>query len=513
MPKENKKYTFSGSVARRILLICLAVLVLPLFVYTFFLYREEVLLQEQDVRTTMRAVGAEIAQGIGRHIQIQWRLFDGATPALVKLFQMQSWTPPLTADPYFALINDKDLIVGKRMGPLKAVVIQSPLSELIAIPQMPFPIDVSLESLSLKQEQWIERFEIEGTHLVLELGTSSERIVNLQWRQILSRVGIFLVLVFFVGGAILFLLYRQLTSPLIGLQSTMERVAQGAVHSRYTPKTWGFEINAIGEKFNDTLEELLFHQQQIEEERLKREQLASELRIGREIQASLLPKKLAHIAGIEITASYLPAKDVGGDFYEIFPISETKSLIAIGDVSGKGVSACLYSLSLKSSLRAFATMQADLQEIARKANDLFLLDVQESGFFATLVLAMVEENHIRYASFGHPPQLMCHQGEVIALKAGGRAFGVEPFDVIETHDISLHANDLLLLYTDGAIEAHDVNSNLFGIERLKATLACAMSAEDLAKEIAFFSQNVPQHDDIALLLLKNNCVKNLTCCN
>ncbi len=450
----------------------------------------------------MKAIGAELARALGHQIELEWTVLDSATPALLNQLRVESWTAPANARLHFALVSGSDLLVGKREEARVAKVFRHPLSQILLIQDPPFPIDVGLAGTLPRNEQWIEQFSIGETQLQLEVGTSSERIANLQCKWLLLRVGLFLFLLIFVGGTIIWWLYRKLTSPLNALQLTMERVAEGAVHSRYVPKWLGFEINDIGEKFNETLDLVLEHQAEAQRERSKREQMAFELKIGREIQASLFPSHIEPFAGVHISAAYLPAKEVGGDFYDVFPMSKDSRLIAIGDVSDKGISACLYSLGLRSTLRACARSDCNLLDIARQANDLFLLDVQESGFFATLWLAVLNNEKLQYVSFGHPPALLKRNGEILELSTHGSAFGLMEQREFKIGEIELLDGDVMLLYTDGAIEAHDANQTLFGMERLKQTLQSASSASAVLKELVFFSQNTPQHDDIALLFLQ-----------
>jgi sigma-B regulation protein RsbU (phosphoserine phosphatase) len=178
-------------------------------------------------------------------------------------------------------------------------------------------------------------------------------------------------------------------------------------------------------------------------------------------------------------------------------------MIAIGDVAGKGISACLYSIALRSTLRSLAEATNDLSQLARQANDLFLLDVKESGFFATLWIGICDGRHLSYASFGHPPALLKQGKEIVELSTGHPAFGIDPFRRIETGTTVLEAGDTLLLYTDGVTEAHDPNGKLFGMNRLKEVLLkqSKPSPEPILQEIVSFSQGAPQHDDIAILLL------------
>ncbi len=509
MPKLEKKITLSGSLVRRVLLVCLSVLVLPLLIHTFLLYDREIELEEGDIRSAMRGMGATLAEQIGQRIVYDWKILDAETPALIKAFQIQKLLFSKEMGDHFVLVSEKQkaLLVGKKTGPGTGHVIAHPLKDLLVLQQSPFPIDLSLGNGLAGNDQWTESFPI-VPGLVLTAGTSAERIGDLQWSRLLFRIGSFLAIVFIFGGAILYWLIRKLNRPLVSLRLTMERVGAGAVHSRYTPMAWGFEINGIGKEFNTTLDQVLAHQKEAQHEKIEREKLAYELKIGQEIQASLLPTQLASTHGLKMAPGYLPAKEVSGDFYDVHPLSSGKVLIAMGDVSGKGISACLFSLGLRSSLRSLAEATHDLSQLARQANELFLLDVKESGYFATLWLGIYDGRQLAYASFGHPPALLKRGHELVELSTGHPAFGLETFRPIKTGSVLLEPGDVILLYTDGVTEAHDADQRLYGMERLKESFlkvktgSPSASVNQLLDAIRKFSQEAPQQDDLALLWLE-----------
>lgn len=497
MPKTEKKITFSGSIARRFLFVFLVLLVLPLTLHTFFLYRREILLEEADIRSTMKGLASLLAAQISNTVQTDWKVLDAESPELMKLFKIEKIAPPSEAPDHFLFINKKRncLLVGLNKCPTEAHAIAHPLQQLLALPNAPFPIDATLSELN-KSDLWTEAVPIENTPFILTLGTSSQRIADLQKSHLLFRLGSFLFLLFVVGGALVYWLIRKLNRPLIALQLTMERVADGALHSRFAPQPLGFEINTIGLEFNSTLDQLLENQKKVEQERIAREKLAQELKLGRDIQRSLIPENIETQMGLRFEPSFASAKEISGDFYDVYRLSQNRVLIAIGDVSGKGIEACLYSLGLRSSLRAFAEATHDLPQLCRKANDLFILDVKQSGFFATLWVGLYDGRHLTFASFGHPPALLKSKGKITPLQTKHPAFGVAPLRPIEPGTTLLEPGDSLLLYTDGITEAHNSQNQLFGAERLQASF---QSSAPILQEVVKFVGGAPQHDDIALL--------------
>ena len=349
--------------------------------------------------------------------------------------------------------------------------------------------------------------------MVIPLFIQSFILYKKEYHRIEDYYFHFATLVLFVGvigGGAVYLFTRRIGQPLKNLCKTMDRVSEGAIHARYTPDRMGFEINGLGLQFNRTLDALLFHAQAAEKERLLREKLAEELRIGHQIQAGLLPQHVPGIPGVDIATSYLPSQEVSGDFYDLFRLENGKLLIVVCDAAGKGISACLFSLGLRSILRSLATVVADLPELVRRANDLYLIDAHASSMFATLWLGLYDPaaHHLAYCSQGHPPALLRREGKLQELWTGGIALGAQKIDVIPTKQMVLAKGDLLVLYTDGIIEAHNRNDQLFGKERLHPFVldqkhgTAQQIVDRLMDEIRLFSQGAPQHDDMTVVVLR-----------
>jgi serine phosphatase RsbU (regulator of sigma subunit) len=507
MPQTNKtkKTHFKGSLARRAFLISLALLILPLLIHSFLLYAREIRLEEALIRTDLKALGAQTAQKITAQIHTDWELLAGDAGALPR----KTIDLPPSAPARFAQIDpSKDiLLVGIAISDTHALVTEHSLSSLLALPAEPsFPIDLSLQPLP--QDQWQEAFPLPDTNLTLTAGTSKQRIYDLKTSHLLFRIGSFLLIVVVIGGGAVYFLLWKTYRPLNALRLTMERVSDGAIHSRYTPHLWGFELNAIGNYFNETLDAVLRHQAATETEKIAREKLARELQLGHQIQASLLPRALPSLHTLDIGTGCLPAKEVGGDFYDIFPLPSGKCLILVADLAGKGISACLFSLGLRSSLRALATTTDDLSHIVSKANDLFLLDAKETGEFATLWIGLLDARTLHYISLGHPPTLLKRSGQVVELSTHHPALGLMPLDALQPAHRALEEGDELLLYSDGVTEAHNPTQELYGLQRLKTAflntqgLTAQNSADKLLQDVERFSAGASQHDDLTLLLIR-----------
>ena len=350
---------------------------------------------------------------------------------------------------------------------------------------------------------------IEGTDYMLLLDVSEESIAALQKRDYFFRIASFLLFVLLIGGVALAYLTKLISRPLRSLAHVMQRVSEGALHIRFTPDWMGFEINVLGKQFNQMLDSLLLHQQEAQRERIARERLAAELKIGHEIQASILGVLPTDFPHLEIVPGYLPAREVSGDFYDLYPLKDGRLLIAIADAAGKGISACLFSIGFRSMLRTAAANTTDLAEAVKTANQMLLLDTLTSSTFITAWIGIYDpkSRELIYCNQGHPHALLCKgKEELIELPSRGIALGVQEIDP-KVERIILQPKELLLLYTDGVIEAHDPSAHLFGLPRLKELLHRSKKndaqqlVDQLLDEIHLFSSGTPQADDITLLAL------------
>lgn len=360
-----------------------------------------------------------------------------------------------------------------------------------------------------KESSLAVKIGIEGTDYELLVDVPEKSVADLQWKSYFFRIGSFVLFILVFGGAILLWFTHRVSKPLIALGEAMARISEGAQHVRFKPDRMGFEINAIGVQLNSMLDSLLAHQERAERERIARERLAQELKIGQEIQASMLPKDLPDFPAFDIAPGYLAAREVSGDFYDLYPREDGKLFIAIADAADKGISACLYSLSFRSMLRTAAATMQDLATISKTANRLFMHDTEESSFFITAWIGLYDPQTklLQYCSHGHPPAyLRFPDGKIKTLSTRGMALGVQETDP-EVKEIILREGEVLFLYTDGVIEAHDPNKRLFGKERLIEFLSRTQAktakeiVDELLKEVHSFCSGAPQADDLTLIAI------------
>lgn len=503
--KITKKHHPSGSLSRRILAVSIFLLVIPLFLQSLFLYRQEYTEKLNDVQTELTILGKERAHFVKKVIDLNVK------PLYIEKVPL----PPNVPDPFILLSKNREtLLIGKQISPTTAEMVRVPVKEIMADIPRALPTHITLiddkERLQESEDLLQVQEPIAGTNLKLQLTVDKNQIHGLHLRTYYFHFASLLFFVGVLGGTVVYLFTRRIGKPLKDLCRTMERVSEGASHARYTPDRMGFEINQLGLQFNETLDGLLRHAQEAQRERIHRERLAEEFRIGHEIQASLLPQHVPGLPGLDIATGYFASKEVNGDFYDLFHLENGQLLIALGDAAGKGISACLFSLGLRSMIRSVATVETDLSQLVRKVNDLYILDAHESSTFSTLWLGLYdpEKRRLTYCSQGHPPALLRRGADLQELWTGGIALGAQKLDTIPTKHISLQKGDLLLIYSDGVIEAHDPDQQLFGKHRLnelilrkKAETAQQMS-DRLIEEIHLFSHGAPQHDDITLIVLR-----------
>lgn len=529
--KITKKRSLGGSLARRIAIIAILLLVVPLLLQTLFLYNQEYLERIEEVEDDLSILAEDRAYFLGKIIEINWDLIKEKKALLAKesellnnlsRFGVERIPLPQKVPHQFVVISQSKnaIVIGVADSNLTALVTFLPFSFLAkGIPKI-YPIVIELsdekgqvffasQNLSFK-DVLQARAPISKTGLFLDLKVEKSKIQALQRQAYYLR---FVSLLFFVGvlgGGMLYLFVRRVARPFRHLGQVLTRVSQGAAHVRYQSDWMGFEINAIGEKLNEALEGLLYHEKEAQNQRIEREKLLQELQIGHEIQESLVPKKTFFSQNLDIGVCYLAAKEVNGDFYDLFEMPNQKILFVISDTAGKGIGACLFALTLRSSIRSIASVTDSLEEIVQKVNDLYLLDTRVSSMFSTLWLGIYDPNthHLTYCSQGHLPALMVRGLQIKELWTQGIALGAQKIDAVITEEITLEKDDLLFLYTDGIVEAHDIDNHLFGKERLEQVIQSHLRetsqqiSDNIREEVHLFARGAPQHDDMTFIVLR-----------
>jgi phosphoserine phosphatase RsbU/P len=209
-------------------------------------------------------------------------------------------------------------------------------------------------------------------------------------------------------------------------------------------------------------------QHDFEREAAARKQQGQELEQAREIQQSLLPKQMPQVPGFEIEGAWEPARIVGGDYFDVIRLSETKVGICIADVVGKSVSAALLMANVQASVRAFAAESVSPSDLCSRVNSV-LCSTLTSGKFVTLFYGILDAecSKLCYTNAGHqPPVLLSEKGTVKRLDSNGALLGVFSAWKYEDSLVHLQPGDRLLLFTDGITEASLPDGEEFGEERL-----------------------------------------------
>ena len=242
-----------------------------------------------------------------------------------------------------------------------------------------------------------------------------------------------------------------------------------------------------------------------------KEKIASELRIAREIQTGFLPADIAGITagtGLEVAAALEPAREVGGDLYEVVRTNDGRLVLVVGDVSGKGIPAALFMAVTMTLLRTMARQYRRPDEIVRAVSDA-LAGQNPHQMFVTVFCAVFDLNTgaATYASAGHPSPVLLRPGERPALPFGstGMMAGLFPEMPLDAMPLDVRPGDTLVLYTDGVTEAFDEGGAAFGERGLLRELTAAPggnSAETVANVLGAVKRHAgqaPPSDDLTVL--------------
>jgi sigma-B regulation protein RsbU (phosphoserine phosphatase) len=245
---------------------------------------------------------------------------------------------------------------------------------------------------------------------------------------------------------------------------------------------------------------------------IEQETLERELRLARETQESMLPRALPRLPGFDIGARMVAARMVGGDFYDLFPLGPHRLGVVIGDVSGKGMPAALFMALVSSLLRAEAQRSDTTPEQALRIVNHHLLSRDAHSMFVTVLYGVLcrETREFAFVRAGHEmPLLLAAGGALLTPEMGrGHVLGLFPHPMFDMQTVQLPPGGTLLLYTDGVNEAMDAHSQLFGFERIVATVrgARAASAQELCDQlleaVTVYRGQAAQADDITLVAVR-----------
>lgn len=352
--------------------------------------------------------------------------------------------------------------------------------------------------------------------LVAAQGSFAGRSLGLWYLIGLLIVGVLFFLIQAVALVMGLALARSITGSVHELFTGTVKVQQGDFTHRIAV-TARDQLGALAESFNSmtaSIETLL-------QEAAEKKRLEEELRIAHEIQMSLLPQAPASIPGLSITALCVPAREVGGDYYDFLPLDEHRLGVLIADVAGKGTSAALYMAELKGLMLSLSQTYGSPRELLIRANRLIAAHLDARSFITmTYAVIDLQQRTLTYARAGHTPLLYmpggpgAAGGRVQVLAPDGLVLGLQIDDgtlferLLVEQTLPLRTGDVYLLYTDGLTEAMNPQDDCFGEGRLSrfmeehAHLSCTDLRERMVEEVEAFVGGAPQHDDMTLILLK-----------
>jgi serine phosphatase RsbU (regulator of sigma subunit) len=243
---------------------------------------------------------------------------------------------------------------------------------------------------------------------------------------------------------------------------------------------------------------------------LMRQSIEQELELARSIQQAFLPEEVPTLEGWQISPYYQPAREVGGDFYDFHLLSEGRLGLVVGDATGKGVPAALVMSTTCGMLRAVsqALDSSSPGEMLERVNEAPVPSIPDN-MFVTCFYAILDPNSgsLRYANAGHDVPYLHRNGTAEELRARGMPLGLMPGMNYEEQEIVLDTGEAALFYSDGLVEAHDPQGEMFGFPRLRALIvehAEERSLGDLLLEDlhSFVGEGWEQEDDITLVTLR-----------
>jgi len=244
------------------------------------------------------------------------------------------------------------------------------------------------------------------------------------------------------------------------------------------------------------------------EEGWARQRMEEELKIARRIQENLLPGELPACEWLRAAGASLPSREVGGDYYDLRPVSPDCWALAMADVSGKGVGAALLAALLQGMLVAAPYARLPVEEVMGRLNR-FLLERTRGEQYATIFYGLLESSgRLRWVNAGHPPALLMGRGGVRRLPAGALPLGLLEEACYSVQEVRLEPGDRLVLYTDGLTDARSPAGEFFSLARLERAAAARAEApaaelhRALLEAVEQFTQASEQADDITLLVVE-----------
>ncbi|MBU2445936.1 MAG: SpoIIE family protein phosphatase, partial [Bacteroidetes bacterium] len=248
-------------------------------------------------------------------------------------------------------------------------------------------------------------------------------------------------------------------------------------------------------------------------ESIEKERLEKELDLARDVQNKILPHQTPNIRSLDISSVFIPAFEVGGDYFDFFEIDKNNFGVVIADVSGKGVSAAFYMAEVKGIFESLSKILLSPREILLKANEVLEKSLDSKTFVSAAYCSFdFESRKVKISRGGHCPIILMRNTQIEYLRPAGMGLGLDASEIFAQNlsetEIILQENDILVLFTDGITEARNEHQEEFGYERFENIIKRSSDSDSeeisrrIMKEITLFSQHNHQHDDITLVIIK-----------
>jgi sigma-B regulation protein RsbU (phosphoserine phosphatase) len=267
-------------------------------------------------------------------------------------------------------------------------------------------------------------------------------------------------------------------------------------------------LNAAANQIAISLENARLYQSESEKIKIERD-----LDLARKIQQGLLPKSIPNLRGLDICGEMIPAMQVGGDYFDLIQLSDTKLFVAVGDVSGKGLSASLYMTKLQTMIQISTKASASPKEILIEINKRLYESIERSWFITmTLALFDTESKTVKFCRAGHMPLLTANNGTVESIKTEGIGLGLEKGEVFERTlqevEIKIKPSQIFAFFSDGITEAMNERDEMFGEDKLNEILkgksqnASTEIMDKVWSEVKNFRGTAQPNDDMTMVIVK-----------
>jgi sigma-B regulation protein RsbU (phosphoserine phosphatase) len=295
------------------------------------------------------------------------------------------------------------------------------------------------------------------------------------------------------------------------LSVAAQAVAAGKFDTE-VPKMPDDEIGRLGIAFNTMVRDLRQFMTTLEITTREKEAIAKELEIAAQLQEKALPRHVPNVPGLEVAARSFPAKSVGGDYYDFIYPGDGKVGFVVADAAGKGFPGSLYMSNSRSIFRVISLTETSPGAMLQKTNDCMVDDASQDGMFITYIFGMYDgkTHKLTYSNAGHFPPLLYNTKEkkFKTLGEGGMPIGIMGGTAFEEESVDFLPGDILVLYTDGIIEAMNLSHEMFGIEQLEQVIrdhsskSASAMIEQISSHVAGFVGAAPQHDDMTVVVVK-----------